>query len=355
MNLSPKKENIVLDHVHNSDGIKQEQPKTPRSAFMCFTDAKKKELYEKDSSQSKGNILKLVAKQWRELSASERAYWDEESRNDKVRFVREKAEYKGDWVVPKRRAKKHPLAPKRPMSAFLKFSQTRRPQVKRENPDMSNTDVSRLLGEMWRNAGQTEKKPYIEREMLERAAYKATIKKWREDQAHIDAASRSSQQSLPQNTERVEECLQNCDRVPSEVCRPVLQDNRSFEPLRFHCFEDALSTVEGRTHIDESFYDTESPSKNRSLYRHQGSSPAVYREREGGRYSAFYSPQHPLPPFQMHSPHHGVCGHPEPLSQQYAPRPSPPRSDLSVHHSPAYFTDKQPHKQRNQLTNYHYC
>lgn len=53
-----------------------------------------------------------------------------------IRFVREKEQFKGEWVVPKRRAKKHPLAPKRPMSAFLKYSQSRRGKVKKDNPDM---------------------------------------------------------------------------------------------------------------------------------------------------------------------------------------------------------------------------
>ena len=51
-------------------------------------------------------------------------------------FVREKEQYKGEWSIPKRRAKKHPGAPKRPMSAFLKYSQSRRGKVKEDNPDM---------------------------------------------------------------------------------------------------------------------------------------------------------------------------------------------------------------------------
>jgi hypothetical protein len=114
----------------------------------------------------------------------------------KHRFVREKAAYKGPWAVPKRRAKKHPLAPKRPMSAFLKYSQTRRATVKADNPDMSNTDVSRLLGEMWRNASPKERAPYVEQEKRERAVYKDEIQKWRDDQARMDAASRTSHQSV---------------------------------------------------------------------------------------------------------------------------------------------------------------
>ena len=73
--------------------------------------------------------------------------------------------------VPKRRAKKHPLAPKRPMSAFLKYSISRRKAVKADNPDMNNTDISRLLGEMWRNASEDDKRPYKENELKESKIY----------------------------------------------------------------------------------------------------------------------------------------------------------------------------------------
>ena len=61
------------------------------------------------------------------------------------------------------------------LTAFLKFSQTRRAKEKKANPDMSNTDVSRLLGEIWRSASHKERAPYVEQEEQERAIYKATI------------------------------------------------------------------------------------------------------------------------------------------------------------------------------------
>ena len=112
--------------------------------------------------------------------------------------MRQKAAYKGPWDIPKRRAKKHPLAPKRPMSAFLKFSQSRRKHVKEDNPDMANTDISRLLGEMWRNASEREKAPYVEQEKRERAIYKKDIARFREGQARQDAASRTSHKIVQQ-------------------------------------------------------------------------------------------------------------------------------------------------------------
>lgn len=60
-------------------------PKAPRSAFMCFTDAKKEEIKQRFGVTENDDLLKLVAAEWRRLSDNERAYWDEEARNDKVR------------------------------------------------------------------------------------------------------------------------------------------------------------------------------------------------------------------------------------------------------------------------------
>ena len=153
---------------------------------MCFSAFKHKALGKNGQIISKKDAIGIIADAWKELSDDDRAYWDEEARNDKLRYVKEKAASKGPWEQPKRRAKKHPLAPKRPMSAFLKYSQQRRKAAKAENPDMSNTDISRLLGEMWRNTDPEERRPFQEVEEKERAVYKAEIAKWRADQARIE-------------------------------------------------------------------------------------------------------------------------------------------------------------------------
>lgn len=47
---------------------------------------------------------------------------------------------------------------------------------------MPNADISRLLGELWRNATMTEKRPFLDREERERLIYKAKMEAWKSDQ-----------------------------------------------------------------------------------------------------------------------------------------------------------------------------
>jgi high mobility group protein B1 len=121
----------------------------------------------------------------------------------------EKASYTGPWQVPWKRAKKDPSAPKRPMSAFLFFSQGRRRTIKESNPDMKNTEVSRLLGEMWRNAPEEDRRPHIEKEKKEREKYKVAIADWRKDfeakkeeeQRKLQESQQAAQWAQPYNPE----------------------------------------------------------------------------------------------------------------------------------------------------------
>ncbi|GKY92361.1 hypothetical protein MPSEU_000207000 [Mayamaea pseudoterrestris] len=245
-------------------------PMAPRSAFVCFADARKEEMRNSHPNVSVENeILTIVASEWRGLDESVRASWDEVARDDKVRYVREKAEYKGPWMAPKRRAKKHPLAPKRPMSAFLKYSQNRRATIKSQNPDMGNTDVSRLLGEMWRNASEAERRPYIERELRERAEYNEMIKKFREQQAHLDVASRVSHRAVKIIAENGRREHQTDASPPQLSYDPFLP----FEPLRIHSAEEAANKVDEQlmlTSLPIPYHHraTAEKSRQRPMFRH---------------------------------------------------------------------------------------
>jgi len=95
------------------------------------------------------------------------------------RFMVEKAAYNGPWQIPWKRAKKDPAAPKRPMSAFLYFSQDRRRELKKEYPSARNTEISSKLGKIWRSLTDEQRQPFVEIELRERKKYKAAIANWK--------------------------------------------------------------------------------------------------------------------------------------------------------------------------------
>jgi hypothetical protein len=78
--------------------------------------------------------------------------------------------------------------------AFLYFSQDRRGAIKDKNPGILNTDVSRILGEMWRNSTEEEKKPYRDHEAKVRGKYKTSIGQWREEQAKKEEEAKKLQE-----------------------------------------------------------------------------------------------------------------------------------------------------------------
>ena len=50
---------------------------------------------------------------------------------------------------------------KRPMNAFILFSNAKRAELSRLNPTLANNEISRLLGEEWRNLSAHEKSPFV--------------------------------------------------------------------------------------------------------------------------------------------------------------------------------------------------
>lgn len=57
---------------------------------------------------------------------------------------------------------------------------------------MSNADISRLLGEVWRNASVEEKRPFLEREEMERKIYKAKMEAWKNDEKYRKSMAKST-------------------------------------------------------------------------------------------------------------------------------------------------------------------
>ena len=63
---------------------------------------------------------------------------------------------------------------------------TKRKELKERNPELKNTEISSILGELWRKTADEEKRPFVQQEEIEREKYKEKMSVWREKKAKED-------------------------------------------------------------------------------------------------------------------------------------------------------------------------
>lgn len=98
------------------------------------------------------------------------------ARKDKTRYDNEIRRYKENLEF---RKKGGTSLPKRPMSAYLAFSNQRRAALKTKYPNASNADLSKMLAKTWKEAPLEVKNVYIEEEARLRAQYIVDIAPWK--------------------------------------------------------------------------------------------------------------------------------------------------------------------------------
>ena len=69
---------------------------------------------------------------------------------------------------------------------------------------MKNTQISRILGDMWKNASEEEKRPYVEKEKAEREQYKLAMAEWRTEFEAKQEAERKAQHQQVYNPPTLE-------------------------------------------------------------------------------------------------------------------------------------------------------
>jgi hypothetical protein len=118
---------------------------------MFFSSARHKEIRSRQVWESvkisTPDVAKIVSQEWKALSPNEREVWEDMARRDKARFYMEKSLYQGPWKVQKGSKEKDPMAPKRPMPAFLSFSNAKRHVVKEQHPGLTTAESK--CGKPW--------------------------------------------------------------------------------------------------------------------------------------------------------------------------------------------------------------
>ena len=108
------------------------------------------------------------------MTENEKKRFAEMAEKDKQRYDHEMASYTppmGEGGGGRKRQKKDPNAPKRPLSAFFLFCHDERPAVKAIYPNYSVGEAAKELGERWNKVSAEVKAKYEERVALDKARY----------------------------------------------------------------------------------------------------------------------------------------------------------------------------------------
>lgn len=133
------------------------------------------------------------------MPEADRAVWNEMSRVDKARYDYEMQDYNHARKLSKTNIR-DPNAPRRPMSAFLAFSNRRRARLKRENPTATNADLSKMLSVAWKQIPPEVKEEYVQEEAKLRAKYKTDAVVWKKKKAE-EAKTTASKKVAEQQRE----------------------------------------------------------------------------------------------------------------------------------------------------------
>lgn len=140
------------------------RPKGRKNAFQFFSNEVGASLRSENPKMSFTEVQEALGKRWKELDEKARQTYEKMAAADKDRF---EAEMK-DYVPPPQqpiggkamKKQKDPNKPKGLTRSFMFFSIEIGPHIRKENPEMSITDVAKAVGSRWKELDEEKRKKY---------------------------------------------------------------------------------------------------------------------------------------------------------------------------------------------------
>ena len=126
--------------------------------------------------------------EFKQVSESERARWDQLAAEDKERYQREMEDYDppsesdSDSDSPKRRKKKKkkdPNAPKRNMSSFFLYSNATRNDVKAANPEAKFGEIAQIISRHFKALPDEERAYWDEKAAQDKERYQRAMAEYK--------------------------------------------------------------------------------------------------------------------------------------------------------------------------------
>ena len=123
------------------------------------------------------------------MTDKEKKRFAEMAEKDKARYDKEMSSYIPPAGEGKKRKKKDPNAPKRPLSAFFLFCHDERPAVKAIHPTHSVGEIAKELGERWNKIAPELKSKYEAKAQVDKGRYEKDMQQYKNQKNGVGAGS----------------------------------------------------------------------------------------------------------------------------------------------------------------------
>merc|ERR1719350_2667831 len=176
--------NQKINHMQPQKIDKTKKPKGRMSNYTFFVQMCREEHRKKHPNENVNftEFSKKCAERWKQMTDQEKKRFADMAENDKQRYEREMASYTPPADLnngQRKRKKKDPNAPKRPLSAFFLFCHDERPAVKSLYPAYSVGEAAKELGERWNKVTPELKSKYEAQVQIDKVRYEQELAKYK--------------------------------------------------------------------------------------------------------------------------------------------------------------------------------
>lgn len=194
--IASEEEEVIVKPKKRRRKKKNKDPNRPKrnmSAFFLYSNANRERIKEENPEAKFGDIAKLLSVEFKAVSASERARWDQLAAEDKERYQAQMENYDpptesedsdSDSDAPrgkkkKKKKKKDPNAPKRNQSSFFLYSNATRNDVKVANPEAKFGQIAQIISRHFKALPEEERAYWDEKAAQDKVRYQRAMDAYR--------------------------------------------------------------------------------------------------------------------------------------------------------------------------------
>lgn len=165
------------------------KPKKASTAYIIFCNQMREQVKRDNPNMKSNEIMTELGRLWKTLSDADKVTYNALYEKEKERYTSEMASYVPPVVSTQQKStstkskkstttvveSKKDSSLKKPMNAYVIFSQEQRPTLSSQHPNLGFGELTKQLAERWKNMSDSEKAPYVERSVEQKDNYNRLV------------------------------------------------------------------------------------------------------------------------------------------------------------------------------------